>query len=88
MIVIEANYSKKLGLPGYSSHQYSVTLRAEITELSQVSTKSQELHQLMQSCVDREIQQTGFLPGEVIPIINGNGHTNGNGYQRTIKLAE
>ena len=42
MIVIEANYSKKLGLPGYSSHQYSVTLRAEITELSQVSTKSQE----------------------------------------------
>ena len=48
MIVIEANYSKKLGLPGYSSHQYSVTLRAEIADLSQVSAKSQELHQLSQ----------------------------------------
>ena len=90
MIVIEANYSKKLGLPGYSSHQYSVTLRAEIADLSQVSAKSQELHQLMQQCVDREIQQTGFLPGEVIPVlqVNGNGHTNGNGHHRAIKPAE
>ena len=88
MLIIEANYSKKLGLPGYSSHQYSVTLRAEITDLSQVSAKSQELHALMQSCVDREIQQTGFLPGEVVPINNGNGHTNGNGHHRSTKPAE
>lgn len=27
-IVLEANYAKKLGLPNYSSHQYSVTNRA------------------------------------------------------------
>jgi hypothetical protein len=72
MLIIEANYSKKLGLPGYSSHQYSITLRAEVSDVSQVSTKSQELHSLMQSCVDREIQNTGFLP-------DGNGRTNGNG---------
>ena len=80
MLIIEANYSKKLGLPGYSSHQYSLTLRAEISDLSQVSAKSQELHALMQSCVDREIQRTGFLSGEVVPIvkINGNGHANGH----------
>ena len=87
MIVLEANYSKKLGLPGYSSHQYSLTLRAEISDVSQVSAKSQELHQLMQSCVDREIQETGFLPGEVVPTRNGNGngHSNGNGNQRQIR---
>ena len=77
MLIIEANYSKKLGLPGYSSHQYSITLRAEVSDVSQVSAKSQELHSLMQSCVDREIQTTGFLPGE-----NGNGrHNNGNGHK-------
>jgi len=82
------------GLPGYSSHQYSLTLRAEIADLSQVSAKSAELHQLMQECVDREIQLTGFLPGEVIPINgnghhNGNGHTNGNGNgHRSIKPAD
>lgn len=74
MFIIEANYSKKLGLPGYSSHQYSLTLRAEIGDLSQVSAKSQELHGLMQACVDREIQRTGFLPGEVVPVIKTNGH--------------
>ena len=72
MLIIEATYSKKLGLPGYSSHQYSLTLRAEISDVSQVSAKSQELYALMQTCVDREIQQTGFLP-------NGNGNGNGHG---------
>ncbi len=75
MLIIEANYSKKLGLPGYSSHQYSITLRAEVSDVTQVSAKSQELHALMQSCVDREIQNTGFLPGES----NSNGHGNGRG---------
>jgi hypothetical protein len=75
MLIIEANYSKKLGLPGYSSHQYSITLRAEVSDVSQVSAKSQELHSLMQSCVDREIQDTGYLPGE-----NGNGNGRANGH--------
>ena len=85
MLIIEANYSKKLGLPGYSSHQYSLTLRAEISDVSQVSAKSQELHSLMQDCVDREIQQTGFLPG-LNANGNGhaNGHTNGNGHHRQV----
>jgi erythromycin esterase-like protein len=36
MIVLEANYSKKLGLPGYSSHQYSLTVRKEVSDISQV----------------------------------------------------
>ena len=31
-IHLEANYSKKLGLPGYSSHQYSVTVKTEVTD--------------------------------------------------------
>ena len=93
MLIIEANYSKKLGLPGFSSHQYSLTLRAEIADVTQVSQKSQELHTLMQSCVDREIQQTGFLPGEVVPVRNGNGNSNtnglgnGNGHQRQMRPA-
>lgn len=34
----------------------------------------------MQECVDRELQQTGFLPGESTPAkTNGNGRSNGNG---------
>jgi len=71
-IVLEANYSKKLGLPGYSSHQYSVTLRTEVADLSQVESESNRLHALLQASVDREIQKTGFLPEHNG---NGNGHT-------------
>ncbi len=38
-IVIEANYSKKQGLPAYSRHSYSVTIRSEVADLSQVERK-------------------------------------------------
>jgi hypothetical protein len=69
-IVIEANYTKKLGLPGYSSHQYSVTLRTELANLNQVEAESTRPHTLLQSSVDREIQKVGFLPDKG----NGNGN--------------
>ena len=77
-LVLEANYSKKLGLPGYSSHQYSVTVRTELSDVNQVEAESRRLYGLLQTCVDREIQSTGFLPGQQR---NGNGHhhSNGNG---------
>ncbi len=35
-ITLEVNYSKKPGLPGYSSHQYSVTIRTKLGALKQV----------------------------------------------------
>ena len=73
MIVLEANYSKKLGLPGYSSHQYSLTVRKEVGDISQVENESRQLFATLQSNVDRDIQNTGFLPGT-----NGNGNGNRN----------
>ena len=77
MIVLEANYSKKLGLPGYSSHQYSLTVRKEVSDIAQVEHESRQLFATLQSNVDRDIQNTGFLPQN-----NGNGYRhsgNGNG---------
>jgi hypothetical protein len=71
-IQLEATYSKKLGLPGYSSHQYSVTIRTELADIRQVESESARLYSLLQGTVDRDIQQTGFLP------TNGNGATNGH----------
>jgi len=73
MITLEANYSKKIGLPGYSSHQFSVTLRSEIADLSKVQEESKRLYEELQHAVDTSIQEVGYLPGE-----NGNG--NGNGH--------
>ncbi len=26
-VILELNYTKKIGLPGYSSHQFAVTIR-------------------------------------------------------------
>ena len=61
-IVFEANYSKKLGLPNFSSHQYSVTIRTELTDLTTVEEASTRLYGILQDAVDREIQHVGFMP--------------------------
>lgn len=63
-ITLEANYSKKLGLPQYSSHQYSITVRTEVSSLSKIDAASEHLYQQLQEAVDREIQNPGFLPGD------------------------
>ncbi len=72
MIVLEANYSKKLGLPGYSSHQYSLTIRKEVTDINQVEAESRQLYSTLQQNVDRDIQNVGFLP---VKTTNGNGNS-------------
>ena len=68
MITLECNYSKKLGLPQYSSHQFSITLRTEIGDLGAVQAESARLYVLLQQSVDASLQQPGFLPQ------NGNGN--------------
>ncbi len=78
-IQLEANYSKKLGLPGYSSHQFSVSLKVEIADVSQVQTESSRLYRLLQDGVDASIKEIGYLPQNGNG--NGNGHSNGNGRQ-------
>src|SRR6185436_3256085 len=77
-IVLEANYAKKLGLPNFSSHQYCVTIRTELTDLSQVEAESAKLYALLQEAVDREIQHVGFMPDASTYGMN-NEATNGNG---------
>jgi len=62
MITLECNYSKKLGLPGYSSHQFAITLRTEIADLNQVQAESAQLYKLLQEGVDTSIKETGYLP--------------------------
>ena len=89
-----ANYSKRLGLPGYSSHQFSVSVETEISNINDVAGESTRLYQLLQQNVDEEIQRTGFVPDEGYGIseqgarnghrnghsapTNGNGHSNGH----------
>lgn len=78
-IKLEANYSKKIGLAGFSSHQFSLTLVTEITDLSKVPEESERLHGLLQQSVDHSIQQVGYLPDQQGTKTNGKPANNGNG---------
>jgi hypothetical protein len=68
-----ANYSKRLGLPGYSSHQFSVSVETEITNVDDVAAQSERLYTTLQESVDEQIRQTGFVPDSDYGS-NGNGH--------------
>ena len=63
-IIIEANYAKKIGLPSYSSHGFAVTLRTELTDLSQLEKTAADLYQRLQAAVDSQIVNPGFVPSE------------------------
>ena len=62
-IIIKADYGKKVGLPNYSSHQFSVSLTAEVADISQVKAEAERLYAVLQTSVDAQIVKTGFAPG-------------------------
>ena len=81
-IIFQAAYSKKLGLPNYSSHSYVVSLQVELQDISQVPEESAKLYKMLQESVDKDIEAVGFLPDATKYGMNGgNGaqQTNGNG---------
>jgi hypothetical protein len=61
-IKLSAAYSKKAGLPGYSSHSFSVSIETELQNLDNVREQSARLYDSLQQAVDQQIQKTGFVP--------------------------
>lgn len=57
-----ATYSKRLGLPGYSSHQFSVCVETEIINPDDIRGESARLYETLQHSVDEQIQHPGFMP--------------------------
>ena len=90
-IKLIATYSKKLGLPGFSSHQFSVSMEAEIAKTDDVPGECERLYQLLQTNVDGQVINCGFVPPPtygmdetpIVPAANGTGNgpaaANGNG---------
>jgi len=78
-VFIKATYSKKLGLPQYSSHQYTVEVSSELTDVSQLPEASADLYARLQQAVDGQIVNPGFMPGDAAASTSqGNGSaTNG-----------
>src|ERR1700745_1439045 len=62
MIKLSAAYSKKVGLPGYSSHSFSVSIETELQNIDNVREESARLYESLQAAVDQQIQKTGFVP--------------------------
>jgi hypothetical protein len=85
-IKLSANYSKKLGLPQYSSHSFSASVEVELSDITQVEAEVQKLYQLLQHSVDQEVQHPGYVPtantnsnGQAAPQNNGRSNpVNGN----------
>ena len=61
-IKLNATYSKRLGLPGYSSHQFSVSVETELMTTDDIPAEAGRLYQLLQTNVDGQILHTGFVP--------------------------
>jgi len=83
-VILQMIYSKKLGLPNFSSHSCSVSVTVEIPDVSVAAQESTKLYQLLQTAVDNEIQQVGYLPDASTYGMNkggnGNGEITGNGH--------
>lgn len=83
-IKLIANYSKRLGLPGFSSHQFSVSVETELVATDDIPGESERLYQLLQHNVDEQILITGFVPPadygmtEIPSLVNGRPPINGN----------
>ena len=54
-IKLIANYSKRLGLPNYSSHQFSVSVETEVVNTGDIPGECGRLYELLQANVDRQI---------------------------------
>ena len=90
-IKLIANYSKKLGLPGFSSHSFSISIETELITTDEVAGEAERIYQLLQSNVDEQILHTGFVPpadyGMDLPAHSNDGATsappqNGANWQR------
>lgn len=78
-IKLTSQYSKKCGLPGFSSHQYSVSIESELTDSGDIQGEATRIYQLLQDAVDREIQKTGFVPGDEYGLSNNSPPRAANG---------
>jgi len=89
-VIIESSYGKTIGLPGYSSHKFCLSLKTEVADLSQVAKEAERVYAILQTAVDTEMSKPGWVPnGDSKPtqaaapshaLANGGGGTStGNG---------
>ena len=63
-ILLEFKYDKRLGLPGYSSHDFGVSMRTEVNNVEEIQEESEKAYRLLQQSVDAQLSNPGFIPSE------------------------
>ena len=61
-ILLEFNYGKKLGLPGFSSHNFGVSMKAEVNDPEAIPQEAERVYSILQQSVDSQIANPGFIP--------------------------
>ena len=59
---IELSYTKKLGLPAYSSHGCQASIRTDAESVAHALEQLPLLYKMLQASVDTELQSVGFVP--------------------------
>ena len=54
-ILLEFKYDKRLGLPGYSSHDFGVSMRTEVNNVEEIKEESERAYRLLQQSVDAQL---------------------------------
>ena len=81
-VLIESSYGKTIGLPGYSSHKFNLSIKTEVADLSRIGEEAERVYQLLQKAVDDQMVNTGLVPSESGNrelTDGGRAHVNGNG---------
>ena len=47
-VILELTYGKKLGLPMYSSHNFSVSLKSEVASLNDIPREVERVYSILQ----------------------------------------
>ena len=73
-ILLQFDYGKKLGLPNYSSHNFGVSMKAEVSDPEDIPQEAERAYGILQQAVDKQMENPGFLPS---PRRENQGQTNG-----------
>ena len=80
-ILLEFNYGKKLGLPGYSSHNFGVSMKSEVNDPEAIPEEAERVYSILQESVDSQIANPGFVPsgnGKAIQVQPNGNNTKAN----------
>jgi hypothetical protein len=61
-ILLQFDYNKKLGLPGFSSHSFGISMKAEVADVETIGEEAAKAYSILQQSVDSQIANPGLIP--------------------------